>query len=66
MYFGKLSIKNFLVIGEAEVDLHNCGLTLIEGRNEDDESANSNGAGKSSLVDALCWCLYARLPVRIY
>lgn len=58
MYFGKLSIKNFLVIGEAEVDLHNCGLTLIEGRNEDDESANSNGAGKSSLVDALCWCLY--------
>lgn len=58
MYFGKLSIKNFLVIGDAEVDLHNCGLTLIEGRNEDDESANSNGAGKSSLVDALCWCLY--------
>ncbi len=58
MYFGELSIKNFLVIGEAEVDLHNCGLTLIEGRNEDDESANSNGAGKSSLVDALCWCLY--------
>lgn len=58
MYFGKLSIKNFLVIGEAEADLHNCGLTLIEGRNEDDESANSNGAGKSSLVDALCWCLY--------
>lgn len=58
MYFGKLSIKNFLVIGEAEVDLHNCGLTLIEGRNEDEESANSNGAGKSSLVDALCWCLY--------
>lgn len=58
MYFGKLSIKNFLVIGEAKVDLHNCGLTLIEGRNEDDESANSNGAGKSSLVDALCWCLY--------
>lgn len=58
MYFGKLLIKNFLVIGEAEVDLHNCGLTLIEGRNEDDESANSNGAGKSSLVDALCWCLY--------
>lgn len=58
MYFGKLSIKNFLVIGEAEVDLHDCGLTLIEGRNEDDESANSNGAGKSSLVDALCWCLY--------
>lgn len=58
MYFGKLFINNFLVIGDAEVDLHNCGLTLIEGRNEDDESANSNGAGKSSLVDALCWCLY--------
>ena len=58
MYFGKLLINNFLVIGDAEVDLHNCGLTLIEGRNEDDESANSNGAGKSSLVDALCWCLY--------
>jgi DNA repair exonuclease SbcCD ATPase subunit len=33
-------------------------MTLIEGKNLDDESANSNGAGKSSIVDALVWCLY--------
>ena len=53
-----LKIKNFLIIGEATVSLANRGLLLIEGQNDDDESANSNGAGKSSLVDALCWCLF--------
>lgn len=58
MKFGELKIKNFLIIGEATVSLANRGLLLIEGQNDDDESANSNGAGKSSLVDALCWCLF--------
>lgn len=53
-----LSIRNFLTIGHAELELGNRGLLLIQGKNEDDTSAASNGAGKSSIVDALCWCLY--------
>lgn len=52
-------ITNFLSIGKAELnDLSSMGLTLIQGDNRDDPSADSNGAGKSSIADALCWCLY--------
>jgi DNA repair exonuclease SbcCD ATPase subunit len=31
---------------------------LIQGDNRDDSSADSNGAGKSSIADAICWGLY--------
>lgn len=54
----KLEIKNFLTIGKAEIELDNRGLLLIQGQNNDDPSAISNGAGKSSIVDALCWAIY--------
>ena len=56
--FISMRIENFLSFSETEVDLDDQGLTLIEGENRDDESAISNGAGKSALVDALVWCLY--------
>jgi DNA repair exonuclease SbcCD ATPase subunit len=54
----KLKIKNFLTIGEAEMNLDSRGLLLIQGVNNDDTSAGSNGAGKSSIPDALCWGIY--------
>lgn len=57
MKFGIIEIDNFLVIGSAKVNLADRGLILIQGENDDDSSALSNGAGKSSLMDALCWCL---------
>lgn len=60
MKFNNLHIEGFLSIGRADVCLHDRGLVLIEGKNLDDTSAKSNGAGKSSLVDALCWCLYGK------
>lgn len=53
-----LSIRNFLTIGQAELQLDSRGLILIQGENADDTSAASNGAGKSSIVDAICWGLY--------
>ncbi len=56
--FKRLQIENFLSIGEGSIDLNGRGLLLIQGVNDDDPSANSNGAGKSSTVDALCWALY--------
>jgi DNA repair exonuclease SbcCD ATPase subunit len=58
MRFPKLTIQNFLTIGSAEIELEDRGLLLIQGVNESDTSASSNGAGKSSLADALCWCIY--------
>jgi hypothetical protein len=36
------------------------GLVAVTGRNEDDDSAESNGAGKTSLVTALLWAMKAR------
>lgn len=60
MKFVNIDIKNFMAIGEASLSLSDRGLLLVQGENKDDTSQNSNGAGKSSIVDALCWCLYGQ------
>lgn len=59
MKFEKLAGANFLTLASFEVSLDNRGLNAIQGDNQDNTSALSNGAGKSSLVDALSWVLYA-------
>jgi len=56
--FTSFDITGFMAIGEARLDLKDKGLILIQGENRDDESAKSNGAGKSSVVDAISWCLF--------
>lgn len=53
-----LWLRNFMRFRRAHVQLRDVGQMLIEGVNRDDESASSNGAGKSTIVDALVWCLY--------
>jgi DNA repair exonuclease SbcCD ATPase subunit len=58
MKIQNLTIENFLVLTEAKVKLSDRGLVLIQGQNKADSSANSNGAGKSSIADALCWAIY--------
>lgn len=58
MKFLSLNIENFLVLTEAKIALADRGLVLIQGANNEDTSANSNGAGKSSIADALCWAIY--------
>lgn len=58
MKFVSIQIENFLVLTEAKINLADRGLVLIQGINSADSSANSNGAGKSSIADALCWALY--------
>jgi DNA repair exonuclease SbcCD ATPase subunit len=55
-----LRIKNFLGIGYAEVNFDKKGLTLIEGKNNDSPSSISNGAGKSSIFEALFWVLFGK------
>lgn len=58
MRVGNVEITNFQSIGDIKFNLTNKGLVLIEGDNRDDPSQKSNGSGKSSIPDALDWCLY--------
>lgn len=58
MKFPKVIIQNFLAIGEAGFTLDGLGLTHLSGENNDETSADSNGSGKSSIADAISWCLW--------
>jgi len=58
MKIGNVNIEGFMAIGSAVLGLTDRGLVLIQGENLDDASAKSNGSGKSTIPDALSWCLY--------
>ena len=60
MHLVEMEIKNFLGIGKGRITFSNDGLTLIEGINHDSPSSKSNGAGKSSIPEALFWVLYGK------
>ena len=62
MKIGDVGIVDTFAIGAANFNLNDQGLVLIQGENLDDTSANSNGAGKSSLLNAIYWCLWGRTP----
>lgn len=52
-----IEVEGFLSIGKAFLPLDRKGTVLVEGVNHD-SPADSNGAGKSSIFEALHWCLY--------
>lgn len=60
MKFKSVTIENFGVLSEAHVDLDERGLVLVQGDNQHNSSAESNGAGKSTVFEAICWCLYGK------
>ena len=56
--FNNIKISNFMSIGSAEVDLSANGFTLVKGINKNlNDSASSNGSGKSSIWEAISWVL---------
>ena len=58
IYFESISLKNFMSFKEAYVNLNRNGYRLVEGINNNvEDSAKSNGSGKSSLFSGICWCL---------
>lgn len=65
MKFRRISIENFLSLGDVvlDIDVFKPGLVLIQGQNEDEPYFVSNAAGKTSLIEALVWCLYGE-PIR--
>jgi len=65
MIFESLHIENFGTIKAVDLPLKDLGLVLVTGNNQDSSKADSNGAGKSLLLDAFCWCVWGK-PVREY
>lgn len=64
MKFETIKIRNFLSFVNAEYCFSNNGLTLITGLNKDNGN-RSNGSGKSSLTEALVWCLFGETTKRL-
>ncbi|RLF63753.1 MAG: hypothetical protein DRN30_06195 [Thermoplasmata archaeon] len=57
-----LSLSNFLSYKEENIKFNEDGLVLITGINDEDGSAKeSNGAGKSSIFDAILWSMFGRI-----
>ena len=58
LIFKELQLRNFLSFGNATtvIDLSSCGSTLIMGENVDANS--NNGAGKTTIINAVCYALY--------
>ncbi len=60
MKFKRIQAENFMSIGSMDLDVENRGLLVVTGENRDDPSAESNGSGKSAMIEALYWCLYGK------
>lgn len=57
---GVTVIKNFLAIKSAKLDFSQAGLTVIEGEVKNVPGCDSNGAGKSALIEAPVWAITGR------
>ena len=56
--FNKIMLHNFLSFGDAEIELNNRGYVFVQGVNENpNDNSLSNGAGKSSIWDAISYAL---------
>jgi DNA repair exonuclease SbcCD ATPase subunit len=58
MKFTAVKATNFLRFKEVIINLENRGLVLVRGENRDADKKSSNGAGKSSILEAICWGLW--------
>jgi DNA repair exonuclease SbcCD ATPase subunit len=56
MQITRLFAENFLSFKALDLPLKDRGLVVVEGENND--QGGSNGSGKSSIFEALVWCLF--------
>ena len=55
--FNTLKIKNFLSVGDNEINISfQKGINLLTGINNDNNTRN--GVGKSSVIESIYWCLF--------
>ena len=58
MKITRVFARDFLSYQVLDLDLADLGLCLIEGQNQD--TGGSNGSGKSSIFEAVVWCLFGK------
>lgn len=58
--FLRLIAQNFGTFKDLQLDLAELGLVCVLGQNLDAPLADSNGSGKSLLLEALVWCLWGK------
>ena len=58
--FNSIDIKGFRSLGECTLDLKANGFVSIKGINNYEENTSSNGSGKSSIMEAMNWCLFGK------
>lgn len=56
--FKRVSFENFMTYQNASVSLENRGLMLIEGINDTNDTFKSNGAGKTTIAEAIVYAIY--------
>lgn len=61
MRLTNIKVKNFKCFKDLNLDFSiEKGLFLITGQNLENPALGTNGLGKTSLFDAICWCLYGK------
>lgn len=56
--FKKIRLNNFMSFGDSTIDLDRSGYTFVIGvNNNPDDSAKSNGSGKSSIWEGISWAI---------
>ena len=58
--FKSIYIEGFQSIERAHIELDSQGVVLVRGINNFDENASSNGSGKSSIFQAIYYCIYGK------
>ena len=58
--FKSIKISGFQAIKSATIDFDNQGIVLVKGINNYEDNANSNGSGKSSCFESICWALFGK------
>ena len=59
MKINSIKIEGFLSVRNAEINFDNYfGITNIQGLNEDTNPISSNGAGKSTIIEAVSFALF--------
>lgn len=60
MLIARVQAENFGPFEALDVALDTPGVTLLEGVIDSKDGCSSNGSGKSTVVEAVAWCLFGR------